>query len=564
MSQHLGDFPTYAQMEEHNRLYSIIAHSGTSPSVLDSIVTASCDGTNTTRLFWSWYTGAQANHDTKYDLLCRFFTALAKGWADKTYTLRWYNYAVSSDPTMTPMDDLSGKTAAPLCNAASEDTFHWMDEDPMYWYIRANALSNADGTMNVLAIEGESDFDVTGTSAPVYTFKMAKWVKEWESGSYNYISWRTTEAAGFRPYAGDVGLDNEKRPMMWTPTFPGGLNPSTGGLTSGAGLRPAIWISTTDGLTKARITNAAEGLWCDQDTLAVLHDWQFRHYNLENSGILEGCTNYYYDYTPAIAETNTNRVILTTAQGNSLVVGSTIELAETSRTSSAASAEVFLKRISAIEEVVIDNTTYSAVYIDNDGNTFNTTTTQHFTTMPWYSGSTETIPGHKDGCLASSFTNAKYAIRVGGVELMDGAYTTGLDPLYNVTATATEGEFDYAVYECKNSENLASSITANYVDTGLRLNNIKNQWYYIKAFNKNQDGLVWPEVLGGDSSHWYKSAFAGSYSAGVRVPSRFGNLYNTGFAGLACLYGSSYPSYSDWGIRPRLSGSGKKRGEWQA
>lgn len=45
-----------------------------------------------------------------------------------------------------------------------------------------------------------------------------------------------------------------------------------------------------------------------------------------NSGKIEGCTVYNYQYTVAVSETGVERVILTTAQGANLFVGSAVML----------------------------------------------------------------------------------------------------------------------------------------------------------------------------------------------------------------------------------------------
>ena len=533
---------------------------------LDLLISTLCTGENTTKLFWNWYTQAKETESDRYKLLCRFFEALAKGWSDKTYTLRWYDAEVSSSTEMTPLDSLAGKTSAPLCTEADTDEFHWMDEDPMYWYIRANALSLQDGTMNILAFEGEADFDITGETAPVYTFKMAKWLKEWNDGSYNYRSWRTTQGAGFYPYAGDVGLDNKKRSVTWQPTFPGGLN-SRGGLTSGARLAPYLWASANTGITAAHQVTAYEGLWNDCDTIAVLHDWEMRHYDLENSGILEGCNRYASQTVVAKAENGTKRVLLDTSQASNWIVGSSIELGthpegtNNDRNTAANYDIVRCAKISSIETVTVDDVQYLALNLDID-NTINVPETACLSTMPWCSGNTEQLPGHKDGCTYG-LKAGKTPIRVGGVELMDGAWTIGLDPLYNVTAGSDADHFDYAVYECRDSEKLAGSITSDYIDTGITFADMqKGSWQYVKSFAKTKLGVLFPKLLGGTSIGYYKSAFCGSGGAGVRCPWRFGGLNDWGVAGLACGLGGFGPASASWAGRPRLSGAGKKRGEW--
>ena len=158
-------FPSYAQHERMAAALESIALNGgqNSAEALDAACRQLLDGTNTTRVFWSWYPRALAAGETdKYKLLSRFATAAAQAWNGKTYTLRSYDPSVSGITKMTPMDDLADKAAAQLCTENTEAIEDWADEDPMTWYIRANALSLEDGTMNITYFEGEDGFDITG------------------------------------------------------------------------------------------------------------------------------------------------------------------------------------------------------------------------------------------------------------------------------------------------------------------------------------------------------------------------------------------------------------------
>lgn len=536
-----------------------IAGSGAAEA-LDAACEAMIDGYNTGRVFDAWLPRAmflEGKDADRYELLCRFAGFVADAWKGKTYTLRSYTAESSSLPTMTPLDDLADMSAGQLVTETTRPETDWTDDDPIGgWYVRANALSLADGTMQILAFEGEDDFDLTGETAPVYTFSLALWLKEWTEGEYDYISFRTTEAEGFYPDAGDVGLNNKKRAVTWHPTFPGGLN-SSGGLTSGAGLKPLLFTSAIAALPLARRVSEYEGLWNDCDTRWLLRMWQLRHFNLENSGIAEGCTSYNVDYTPAVAETNVERVILTTAQAANLIVGSTVSLTPSARGSSGAFT---LCKITSIEEVTISGTTYAAVNVDNGGTKFSPTTSMHLCSMPWHSGATEALPGHKDGCV-HSLTAGKGPLRVMGVEVLDGAYALGLDPLYNVMAGSEEGKFNYAIYEQRNSENLSDGVSG-YSNTGLAYENMPSGWQYVKAFLKTRLGVLFPRLIGGSSTTYFKSAFSGTGSAGVRAPWRFTALSGGGYAGLAGEHGHYSPASSYWAGRPRLCGSGKKRGEW--
>ena len=562
-------FPSYAQHERMAAALEAIALNGgqNSAEALDAACRQLLDGTNTTRVFWSWYPRALAAGETdKYKLLSRFATAAAQAWNGKTYTLRSYDPSVSGITKMTPMDDLADKAAAQLCTENTEAIEDWADEDPMTWYIRANALSLEDGTMNITYFEGEDGFDITGEDAPVYTFALALWIKEWNDGAYDYISFRTTRGSGYYPDAGDVDPKNKKRPITWHATFPGGLD-SKGALTSGAGIKAYNFTSATAGIQKARQKTIYEGLWNDCDTRWILRMWQLRHFDLENSNIAEGCTSYNYQYMVALPEENVKRVLLSASQAAGFIVGSTVSVGDMGAQSNKDRWNAWMRnladlvKVSSIEKVTVNGTEYTAVNLDISG-TITTTATTCISTMPWHSGATEALPGHKDGCTFS-LTAGKTPLRVAGVEVLDGSYTIGLDPLYDTTANEAGG-FDYTVYQCRDSQKLSGSITADYEDTGIVYSGMPSGWNYVKAFIKSKLGVLFPKLIGGSSTTYFKSTFYGASSAGVRCPWRFAALYNGGAAGLAAEDGNAAPGYSSWSGRPRLCGAGKKRGEWSA
>ena len=551
--------------EQMQRLIKSISRyaAGQSATVLDATYTAMLNGSNTSDVFRQWWP-MSAGTDSKYVRLSRFGTMLAKAWSGKVYTLRYNLPETSGAPEMTPMDDLTGKSPAQLCTDATTPVADWADEDPMTWYVRANALSLADGTMNVLAIEGEPEFDIFGNTAPVYTFCIALWHKAWSDGSYMYKSWRTDQENGYEPYAGDVDPLNNKRVLTWRPTFPGGYN-SAGKLSSGKGQKPFIRKSANDGIASARYVSSYEGLWNDADTIWALDMWQLRHFNLENSGICEGCQSYNDYKTAAVSETGVTRILLTSANAAYYQVGSNVSVgtnASTDRGNAATYSIADCATILSKETVNVEGTDYVALNLDVSTPFDVTSGTTQIITMPWSAGNTENLPGHKDGACYS-LTAGRNPMRVQGVELMDGAYTIGLDPLYNVTNYA-DSKGDYAVYECRDSTKLAGSITSDYVSTGIGMEKVANAWNYVKAFVATSKAVLFPKTFGAASNTWYKSAFCGPASAGVRCPWRFGYLNYGATAGLACESGNLSPSTAYWHGRPRLSGAGKKRGDWTA
>lgn len=545
------------------------AKASTPVSTLDGMYTAMLDGTNTQKIFKLWWPFAVTQSENKYSCLERFAAMLDTAWGDKTYTVRNIHESVSGDASGTPLDDLAdGRSAAPLVTDASTGVADWAENDPMTWYVRANAKSLADGTMEVLAVETEAAFDVTGETAPVYCFSPALAVKEWDDGSYLYTSWHMRAGDGYVPMAGDVAPDGTHRLLTWHPAFYGGKN-SAGGMTSGAGLLPMPWTSANAALPLARKLTACDGLWCDCDTQFALMAWRLRHWTLSNSGQLEGCTYYNYQYTLAAAETGVKRVLLTKAQGANLLAGSCVCLGERGNNTNddrnqAYNHDVFnIAKILSVETVTVNDTEYAAVNLDV-ASTIDTTTTMLVSTMPWPNGTTEALPGHSDGCLGS-LTNGEYPYRIAGMEMQIGSYCEELDPLWQVTLV-DDDHWHYDVYSCRDSEKLAGSITANYQKVGeFDLPNAnKWSWNFIRALNKMAAEAQIPTKFGSSTNTYVKAAFTSPGGAGVYAPWRFGALYVGGSCGLPCAHGGLGPDSSNWYGVPRLAGSGKKRGEWPA
>ena len=556
---------------------------GADNTYLDTTFAALLDDTNTTRIFREWYK-LTIGTETRYSKLERFFKMCARN-NEQTHTVRFYSSVVSSESRGTPLDWLANKKAQSLATDAGvvENANSWLDaeglsrkdgedwatENRITWYVRANALSLDDGTMDVLAIEGvDADFDITGELAPVYSFQLSPWYKETNIGDYVYKSWRANPAAGYAPFNNNVDFDGNPRVLTWHASFGGVMTDDGTKLTSGAYRRPKNYTSSTAALTLARKWNANEAVGADANAKWALSEWQHRHFNKENSDIANGCLSYSTQNRVALAEADVMRVLVTKSQAASFIVGSNVivgdNAAETAPDRGAAVGYNISKhavKILSIETVTIDDAEYGALNLELD-EPITTTATTWVSTMPWNTGETEKIAGnHLDGSPVS-LTSAKYPLRVAGMEVLIGAYFIGIDVLYDVTANAAGG-FDYAVFECRDSAKIAGSITDDYVDTGIRLEGVPSSWQYVKEFVNTNAPVLFPQTLGGSSSGYYKSAFYGTYSAGVRSPWRVGNLGNgVAIGGLACVAGYDAPSSSSWSGVPWLTGAEKKRGEW--
>ena len=562
------------------------AHSGgADAATLDGLFGAMINGENTTKIFRDWWELARAQDiaeaalepgasdagtaANRYHTLTRWFTLLGKAWAGKYYTLRGPDWRVNTTGVhaLTPMGDLAGRTAAACATEETVLDSDWADEDPMTWYLRFNGLSLADGTMNVLAVEGvDPAFDITGNTAPVYTGRLGLFKLHYTDGAYEYKTFATQPEGAFKPWAGDVAPDGTHRAMNWEATFGGSLT-SGGKLTSGSGYQGGSWErnsnvtaisnSANAGITNARKWNAYEGVYSDTDLEPIIDLFQLRHFDLENSGIIEGCLNYNLEYEVSLAEEDVRSVVLTAGQGANILMGSFLDIGTAKRGGQIGRGSVIRK-----EDVTIDGTAYCRVYLDLAADV-NVTAGAFVCTLPWTPGSTEHLPGHKDGSLGSC-TAGKTPARIAGVEIIDGAYAVGLDPLWNSDWNADrDPKSIYTVYQCRDSEHQAGSVTANYEEVAT-FTSPNNGWQYEKHLAINNKGMIYPDALGASTTTFMKSAFDFGDSSGVRAPWRFMSLYRGGSGGLAGAGGSVTPGAAYWHGRPRLSGSGKKRGEWAA
>lgn len=540
-------------------------------SALDASFVLLINGTNTTEVFRRWWPFARQSDSqagkNRYDTLTRWFAILQKAWSGKKYTIRFNHYSVSGVTTATPLDDLTGKTAAICATEETMNDLDWADEDPMTWYLRFNGLSLADGTMNVLAVEGVDDnFDISGNIAPVYTGRLALFKKHLVDETYEYKSFMTVaEDTSCSPWAADVDPTGAHRVMNWQATFAGSKT-SSGKLTSGSGFHgqtwernantPAISNSANAGIVAARLWDEYEGIYSDTDVEPIIDLLQLRHFDLENSGIIEGCLNYNLDYVVAFAETGVTSVVVTEAQGANILVGSFLDVGTTVRGGQIARGNVLRK-----EAITVEGTNYVRIHLDLP-EAVNVTAEAHVASLPWTPGSTEHLPGHKDGSLYNC-TDGKTPARIAGVEIIDGAYAVGLDPLWMSDYDETRSPKSiYTIHQVRDSEYQNGSIGSHHVESGT-FESENAGWQYVKHLEIRNDGMIVPDAVGGSSTTYLKSAFDFGASSGVRAPWRFCNLYGGGRGGLAGAGGSS-ASTAGWYGRPRLSGSGKKRGEWAA
>lgn len=302
-------------------------------------------------------------------------------------------------------------------------------------------------------------------------------------------------------------------------------------------------------------------------------DWSFlvwmqriKYASLTSDGVLQGCCNYNYQYYVKVSETGVKRLILSSANGANLKVGSTVTFGAYAGNADRGQAATYSISgqdgaiITAIEDVTIDSTTYKAIYV-NTTSTFDTVAngdatngTTIVSTYHWISGSCDNVKGN-DGSPVSA-TNGVYSAKLQGIEFMVGGYEVFADVIMNIS-----GGY-YNPYYARKSTDQATSITSSMVQSTLKCAQPSSGvWRYIQKHGFDGE-IFYPVSTGTSSSEYMKDGFyenGTSTSTGTREWLAFGGLHlGSGLAGLSCLFGDSALSDGGWHCVARLSCNGNR------
>jgi len=460
-------------------------------------------------------------------------------------------YAKSTSMIGELTDDSTGLVCTPSTEStAGSDPFAHL---PQFWCLEVSAEKNTDGSHTIYYVEHIDDTaDVRSGEHLCWVLQKNTYKREWQDKDYKYLKTRCTPAPGYKRWKEGTDRTGKVHEYMAHPKYYAGID-ANGSITCGTGLKPVNRTSHQTGVTKWRArgtqySGASGSLPKFLDAMMRL-----KYGRKGNSGKIEGCTVYNYQYTVAVSETGVERVILTTAQGANLFVGSAVMLGvkgDTTDRNAASNYSIFdAKLITAIETVNIDGTEYSAVYVDNGGKTFDTTAgSTYLSTSPYYSGWNDNVLG-RDGSRYSP-TSGKEPGMLQGVEFMNGSYLIVSDELWQ-WSTDAEGNYNFDCFKCCDQSKVGSAINGDYEQIkGAHLiypAGTTGAWAYTTD-NIIDDDVLWPEATTATGSG--VGVGAGFYrhpaASGVRAAWCFGVLSGGGGAGVACRYSNFGASYARW------------------
>lgn len=215
-------------------------------------------------------------------------------------------------------------------------------------------------------------------------------------------------------------------------------------------------------------------------------------------------------------------------------------------------------KVTKIEALDDDSGNY-ALYVDNGGVTFNTSTTTCISTMPWHTGSTDKVKGTCGSPYSN--TNGKEPFKFLGIEFALGQYVVRSDVILNGVYDAEADTYQQEIYTCYDCKYFATAINEHYKKLGYVIPDSGNAWKYIKnlGFDVNFPHIRMASEYGGDSNKRFGDAVhTGTRANGTREFLSLGNLWIRSHAGLRIASLNHWLGSGYWYISARPSLTGRR------
>ena len=526
------------------------------------------------QLFKDWWNANWEEGSSTYnDMLERWFGKVLDD--DKVYGVKLPLFETSTSPQGEYIEDSVGLT---ITNSTDQDVGqNDFAKTPQFWCVEVAAEKNADGSHTIYACEFIDDINVVRNGGPdngkhlVWVLQKNTYVHEYEESGYSYIKIQCHPADGFVQWPQGTDRTGRTYSYIANPKYAAGIDDEEN-IGCRTGLKPTCYMSMNKTIQAWRARGPQYS-----GSSACFYKWAYIMFALltAKKGENVGCNNYNYQYAAAVSESGVSRIILTANQANNLYVGSNVIIGNTEGNNDRGQAAMYglvkLRKISSIEEVTIeeDASSYKAVYIDvPEGTTFDTTAgTTYISTMPFYSGWTDTVKGTIGTKYGTNLNRQPFLLQK--VELMNGAYNYASDEL-DEWSQQDDTHYLYNYYLCEDQTKVSTNgtITDDYVkkenatitiDTSVYTTN--NSWYYIEDnLADNNFKMLNPKKIStsAGSGTGTRDAFHLKYAAsGVITPIVWASLQSSELAGLSCRDSTSNPSWIYWGYTggcPGLSG----------
>lgn len=499
--------------------------------------------------------------------LSNFFALRRTG---KVYTTRIYKYDTSTSPTGVKLNDNEGLVRKPSTNTViGQDDYR---EIGVFMHFPCNFTVDNKGFNHVTALQGQPDFRKTG-KVDVGEVTMSAWVGITDNPEYvdYHYSDSSNEALGLRPMGESINPDGTISPFMihgkygagdidGVPYSSAGLVLANGSQKGGKPVSHTGLIAYMRKKGSMYVGTTNWDLFYKQLMMIIL-------YATTNSrSVMAGCNSYSMQEMAAVAETGVTRVILPKAKANNYIVGSYVSVGDIGSNTNKDRYYAYMHNLAYDVKILkiepVDDTN-SAIYLDTEP--FNTTLTTCISTMPWRTGSTDSVLG-SDGSPFSN-TDNKNPFKIQGIETGYGAYEV-LSNVFMDIVTDEDGTPKRDVYICMDASLLTTDMNVaktRYKKVAAQVTYTAASWKYIsKCFVDPALGIMVPtETKAGSTTGFCNGLYTDSGTSGQREWLSLGNLHVGALCGLWILHANGGVGGASWSVVSGVSPNGT-RGEWQA
>ncbi len=498
--------------------------------------------------------------------LSNFFALRRTG---KVYTTRIYKYDTSTSPTGVKLNDNEGLVRKPSTNTViGQDDYR---EIGLFMHFPCNFTVDDNGFIHITALQGQPDFKKTG-KVDVGEVTMSAWVGITDNPEYvdYHYSDSPNEALGLVPMGESVNPDGTLSPFMvhgkygagdidGVPYSSAGLILANGSQKGGKPISHTGMIAYMKKKGSRYVGTTNWDLFYKQLMLIILYA------TINSRSVMTGCNSYTSQEMAVVAETGVTRVILPKAKANNYIVGSYVSVGDIGSNTNEDRYYSYMHNLAYDVKVLkieaIDDTN-SAVYVDAEP--FNTTLTTCISTMPWRTGSTDSVLG-SDGSPFSN-TDNRNPFKIQGIETGYGAYEV-LSNVFMDIVTDGDGTPKRDVYICMDASLLTTDMNAaktRYKKVAAQVAYTAASWKYIsKCFVDPALGIMVPtETKAGSTTGFCNGLYTDSGTSGQREWLSVGALYYGSLCGLWFLYAGGGVGNAHWNFVSGVSPNGT-RGEWQ-
>jgi len=484
------------------------------------------------------------NNVIQYDKILGEYVNLDEFWDrqkdGRIYTVEFNQYITSPSPTGTKLNDNAGLVCEPSTNILKGQNDY--ENIGLFRAIDVNAYVDENDDYHVTAIKGDDKFQKDGTNGDVYVMSMAGYIKRVFADDVWSLSYSDMNYSGYEILDEAVKVDGTVKSYLLHAKYIAGIG-LDGKLASISGVPAEYGDMSHNGQITQFLSKGSQysGKTSHDDFYTSLM-FYLKYATANNETVMKGCISYSYTYNNLLAETGVKRVVITNAQANTLLIGSTVEIATDTRFN-----------ITEITDLGDGN---SAIYVDAD-TVFDTTLSTKIATKPWNAGSCDDVLG-VDGS-PTSVTSGKEPFVINGIEIMVGGYEVLQNLIiYNNNTDAEDYKIQvYANYDCNT---YATSPDTNYDLLSLELPQTDASWQYVSKIGVSvlHPSVIMPiESVASSTTGFADSVYTNSPITGYREWRSFGNLGNGSFCGLRSLLASSSLDYSYWFVLGRLSATGR-------